>query len=302
MNTSDGKNILITGGSGLIGSRLTEMLLEKGYSVSHLSRKERNDPQITTYLWDPLKNYIEEDALANTDHVVHLAGENLAAHRWTDPFKKQIIESRTQSSLLLKEKITPYPNVKSVICASGIGIYKDENENWLDETSEHNNSFPAITCELWEAANSHYPCRTVILRTGLVLSYKGGALRELLKPFRFGIASYFGDGKFFQSWIHIDDLCKMYIYSIENQHVEGTYNAVAPNPVTNFALTKALQQALHKFSVPFPVPLFILKTILGEQSIIVTEGCRVSSNKIKGEGFDFIYNDVASALNNILNK
>ena len=135
MNDVKGKNVLITGGSGLIGSRLTELLLEKRYEVSHLSRKKNPTSPIKTYQWDPKAGFIEEGAFDNVDYVIHLAGENLAGHRWTESFKKTIVESRVQSSELLKKTIAISPKVKSIACASGIGIYKDENDQWIDESS-----------------------------------------------------------------------------------------------------------------------------------------------------------------------
>ena len=300
--SSQGNRILITGGSGLIGSRLTEMLLEKGYTVSYLGRKKNPDIKAFTYLWDPLKKTIDESALINADHIIHLAGESIAAHRWTKTNKKIIIESRTLSSQLLREKINSFANIKSVICASGIGIYKDQHDTWVREASEQSNSFPAVTCKLWEEANSHYTCRSVILRTGIVLSEKGGALPELIKTKNIGILPYFGNGKFYQSWIHIDDLCKMYIYAIENENLKGIYNAVSQNPVTNLELTKALRRALNKFLILFPVPKILLKIILGQKSIIVTEGQRVSPEKIVKEGFQFSYPVIDKALNNIFNN
>lgn len=299
MNTLKGKKVLITGGTGLIGSRLTEMLLESDYTVAHLSRKARADSKTETFEWNPAKNHIDEKALLNVDYVIHLSGENIAAHRWTNSFKKQVIESRVQSAELLKKIIIKSPQVKAIICASGTGVYKDENEKWVDEFSAHDNSFPALTCEQWEEANSHYPCRTVILRTGLVLSLKGGALPELYKPFRFGIAPYFGNGNFYQSWIHIDDMCRMYIHAIENIQLSGIYNAVAPIPVPNIELVKVLQSVTKQFSIRVPVPPLMLKILLGEKSIIVLAGCRVNSQKFVETGFKFIYKDINSALKNI---
>ena len=299
---SAGNRILITGGSGLIGTRLTALLLASGYDVAHLVRKRAKDASIENYLWDPLKKQIDTAAFINTDHVIHLAGENIAARRWTNAYKKIIVESRTLSAALLREKINAFPNVQSVICASGIGIYKDQQDHWINETSEQSTSFPADTCRQWESANGHYPCRTVILRTGIVLSQKGGALPELIQTKSFGVLPYFGNGWFYQSWIHIDDLCRMYIYAIENPNVQGIYNAVAPEPVTNMELIKAIRHALNKFLIIFPVPKILLRMILGEKAIIVTEGSRVSAEKIRKEGFQFRFNDINHALTDIFQK
>ena len=297
---NSGKRILITGGSGLIGSHLTAMLLEKGYTVAHLGRKKNPDTIIKTYLWDPSKNYIDENALMNADHVIHLAGENIAEHRWTKKNKRIIIESRTISSALLYKTISIYPNIISVTCASGIGIYKDQHDKWVSESSEQSNSFPALTCKLWEEANYHYTCRSSILRTGIVLTNSGGALPELIKTKKFGVIPFFGNGKFYQSWIHINDLCNMYIYSIENTSIKGIYNAVAPGPVTNLELSSAIRKSLQQFVMLLPVPKILLKIILGQKSIIVTEGCRVSPDKIIKAGFQFSFPEIGSALSDIL--
>ena len=299
---SEKKRILITGGSGLIGTRLTTMLLDKGYYVAHLSRNRTGNEKNKTYQWEPAAGKIEMDAFSDIDFIVHLAGENIASHRWTKDFKKKIIDSRIQSSLLLKEKLSANPNIKAILCSSASGIYKDEGEKWLDENSSHGTNFLAHTCEQWEASNNHFPCRTVILRTGIVLSDKSGALPELMMPFHFGLAVYFGSGNFYQSWIHLDDLCRMYIYCIENDSIQGIYNAAAPNPVTNIQLTNSLRKQIGKFTLLVSAPRFILKLILGEKSLIVTEGCRMSAKKIVSRGFQFLYSSIDDAFKNLVSK
>ena len=299
---SENKNILITGGSGLIGTRLTTMLLDRGYTVSHLSRKRTGLEKIKTYQWNPSEGIIEDEAFTDIHYIIHLAGENIASHRWTKDFKKKIIDSRVQSSLLLKEKMRGNKNINAIICSSASGIYKEEGDKWVDENSSHGNGFLSQTCEQWEASNSHFPCRTVILRTGIVLSEKNGALPELMKPLRFGFAVYFGKGNFYQSWIHVDDLCRMYIYCIEHNSIQGIYNAVAPNPVTNLELTNSLRKQISKFTMLVSAPLFMLKLILGEKSVIVTNGCRMSAKKIIGERFQFLYSSIDDALKNLIGK
>ncbi|MEP7262937.1 MAG: TIGR01777 family oxidoreductase [Bacteroidota bacterium] len=296
-------NILITGGSGMIGRHLTH-LLSKHYAVSWVGRSKKNIPDVHQYIWNPKSGTIDPEAIANADYIIHLAGENLADHRWTDSYKKKIIDSRIESTSLLQKKLNEIPNnVKAVICASAIGIYKDEGAAWQKEDSiTLADDFLGSVVKKWEEANSHFSCRTVICRFGIVLSEKGGAFPQLFLPLRFGVAPIFGNGKHYQSWIHIDDLSELLKFSIENDKVHGLYNAVAPAPVTFYDFMNTLQKVIKWPSVKIPFPAFLLKLFLGEKSVIVLEGSRVSSEKIQSEGFDFLYKDLSSAFSNLLKK
>lgn len=296
-------NILITGGSGMIGRHLTHLLSDQ-YAVSWVGRSKKNIPGVHQYIWNPSDGTMDPEAIANADYIVHLAGENLADHRWTAAYKQKIINSRVQSSSLLQKKLKEIPNnVKAVICASAIGIYKDEEANWQKEDSKDlSNDFLGDVVKKWEEANSHFPCRTVICRFGVVLSKDGGAFPQLFLPLKFGVAPVFGNGKQYQSWIHIDDLVQLLKFAIENERVNGLYNAVAPTPVTFYEFMNTLQKTIKWPSVKIPVPGFSLKLILGEKSVVVLEGSRVSSEKISTLGFNFLYKELQPAFTNLLKK
>lgn len=317
--------ILITGGTGLIGKALTSALLERGHSVIILSRKipkdadhsvskleMNNDRQRLSYaLWDIGKQSIDKNAISNADFIVHLAGASVAEKRWTTKRKNEIVESRTNSSSLLVKSLSETDNkVKAVISASGIGWYgspfseqseeKGTMKNPFIETDPPADDFLGETCRRWEASIEPAALmgkRLVKVRTGIVLSNEGGALSEFKKPLRFGLATILGSGKQIISWIHIDDLVRLYMYAIENEELAGVYNAVAPRPVTNKELMLALARKLKgKFFIAVHVPSFVLNLVLGEMSIEVLKSAAVSSAKIQDAGFIFQYPVVAPAI------
>ncbi|HKR04500.1 MAG TPA: TIGR01777 family oxidoreductase [Bacteroidia bacterium] len=298
------KNILIAGGSGLIGSRLTEMLLEKGYSVNILSRKKISENNIITYLWNPAGDFIEEAAIQNADHIINLAGEGIADKRWSVKRKKEIMHSRVNASKTIFNALQKnIHHVKSIVCASAMGYYSKNTNELLTEESETGSDFLASTVQHWEAANREFEktkLRTVIFRLGLVSSLKGGALAEMHKPLKFGIAAYFGNGNQYYSWIHIDDLCTMIMHAIENENTKGIYNAVSPHPEKNKNFMKIFAQAKGGFHLRMPVPRFVIKTMLGERASIVLDGQKVSSQKIEDTGFVFKYPDLRNALSNLI--
>lgn len=304
--------ILITGGTGLIGSALTKMLTAKGHKVIIVSRTEkRSDHNNISYtVWDLKSQKISERALVTADYIIHLAGAAVAEKRWNSERKKEIVESRIQSSTLLVKTLQEVPNkVKAVISASGIGWYgKDENRSAkkkaFTEDMRPDKEFLGETCRLWE--QSIQPVkeigkRLVKLRIGIVLSNEGGALPEFKKPVKFGIAGVLGSGKQVVSWIHIEDLCRMFMYAIENENMEGVYNAVAPTPVRNKELTLLLAQKMKgRFFVHMHIPAFLLKVLLGEMSIEILKSATVSSDKIRGAGFTFLYPSIETALDNLI--
>lgn len=300
------QQVLITGGSGLIGSRLSQLLLEKGYKVSHLSRSNRRKNGIEVYQWDIEKGIIEEGAIDTADYIVHLAGAGVADKRWTDHRKKVIINSRIDTANLLYEYLQKTPNkVKAFIGSSGISYYGDSGKEVKTETAAKGRGFLSDVTEVWEKATfkmNKLDLRTVAIRTGLVLSQKDGVLTKLALPVKFGIGNYFGDGQHYYSWIHIDDLCNIYIKAIEDESMQGVYNGVAPNPVTNkdFVLTIAKALGRPKFAVP--VPEFALRLALGEMADAVMEGIKVSSEKIEGEGFVFGFPKLLGALEDIYDR
>ena len=304
--------ILITGGTGLIGSALTKMLTGQGHKVIILTRTQKAavDNNISYAIWNTKSQKINEEAVASADYIVHLSGAGVADKRWTSARKKEIVESRQQGSALLVKALRHVPNnVKAVISASAIGWYgKDEDRSpkkkAFTEDMGADKGFLGETCRLWEESIEPVKDagkRLVKLRIGIVLSNDGGALPEFKKPVKFGIAGVLGSGRQVISWIHIEDLCRMFIYAIENESVAGVYNAVAPTPVTNKELTLLLAQKMKgRFYVDLHVPVFVLKTMLGEMSTEVLKSATVSAEKIRAAGFTFLYPSIESALDNLI--
>lgn len=304
--------ILITGGTGLIGSALTKMLTGQGHKVIILTRTQKPavDNNISYAIWNTNSQKINEEAVASADYIVHLSGAGVADKRWTSARKKEIVESRQQGSALLVKALMHVPNnVKAVISASAIGWYgKDEDRSpkkkAFTEDMDADKEFLGETCRLWEESIEPVKDagkRLVKLRIGIVLSNDGGALPEFKKPVKFGIAGVLGSGKQVISWIHIEDLCRMFIYAIENESVAGVYNAVAPTPVTNKELTLLLAEKMKgRFYVHMHVPVFVLKTMLGEMSTEVLKSATVSAEKIRSAGFTFLYPSIESALGNLI--
>jgi uncharacterized protein (TIGR01777 family) len=297
------KHILLTGGTGLIGTHLTQALLDKGYTVSHLGRKLGNNPKVKTYLWDVPKGEIDEACINEIDTIVHLAGAGVVDKRWSDKRKKEIIDSRTKSVGLIYQVLREKShNVKTIISASATGYYGDRGSELLTEESEPGSDFLAEVCIKWEAAadkGEDLDLRIVKFRTGIVLNKDGGALPQLANPIKWGIGSPLVNGEQWMPWIHWRDVVKMYIYGIENDSLSGAYNMTGPNPVTNKQLTKAVAEQLHKPLWTPNVPEFLLKLILGEMRIAVLESDRTSSKKIEDAGFEFDYPDLLVALKEI---
>jgi uncharacterized protein len=299
------KNVLITGGTGLIGSRLTEMLLERNFQVSHLSRGPGKG-QVKTYTWNPSKGTIDEEALRNADYIVNLAGAGLFDEKWNKSFKNEIIKSRTDAVDLICAKLkNSSHHVKSFICASAIGIYGDDTgESLITEDHPAGKDFLSEVATKWESAADKIQesgIRTVKVRTGIVLSNKGGALSIMSASISKGAGTVLGSGKQFVSWIHIDDICGIYIKAIEDENMRGAYNAAAPNPATNETLTHAIAKQLDK-TIHLPnVPGFALKLLLGsERAAVVLGSVKVSAEKIMRQGFQFKFSELEAALKNLL--
>jgi uncharacterized protein (TIGR01777 family) len=294
------EKILITGGTGLVGSRLSEMLIDSGYEVAHLSRQSGQFMHYKTFRWDINNNFIEERAISWADYIIHLAGAGVSEEKWTDERKKEILDSRAKSAKLISRCLEETPNhVKGFISASAVGIYGNSGEQLVTEESPYANDFLAEVCKKWEASSWEMHAlgiRTVILRTGIVLSDKGGALPQMAKPVKLMAGAPLGSGKQFMSWIHIDDLCHLYIKAIEETQFSGVYNAVSPNPVTNEDFTKALAEVMHRPLMMPKIPAFGLKLVLGEMCEIVLGGSRVSSAKVQHTGFTFEYQFIEEAL------
>jgi len=301
--------VLITGGTGMIGTALTKVLVQKNHEVIVLSRDKKNSSQknISYAVWNVNNGSIEEEAIRKADYIVHLAGANVAQKRWTTKRKKEIVGSRVDSGILLVKALTEIPNkVKAVVSSSAIGFYGPDpevpNPRPFVETDSSFDDFLATTVVEWE--NAIEPVkdlakRLVVFRTGIVLSNEGGAYKEFKKPLKFGIASVLGSGKQIVSWIHIDDLVRMYMEAIENINLNGVYNAVAPNPVSNEQLIQEIERQTKGFHITAKVPSFVLKTILGEMSIEVLKSTTVSPEKVEAEGFRFLYPTIQDAVKNL---
>jgi len=305
-------NFLITGGTGMVGSALTQRLTGSGHSVVILSRGARTskNPLIQYSSWDPYQGRIEENAIREADYIVHLAGANVAEKRWTAKRKQEILESRVRSGEFLVESLKKIPNrVKAVLGASAQGWYGAgsviPNPKPFVETDPAHSDFLGSTCQSWEQCLqplASMGIRLVQLRIGIVMSTNGGALAEFIKPVRFGISPILGSGKQIISWIHLDDLTCLIEWTLLNETVSGIYNAAAPNPVSNRSLMQVLSRACRRPFIPIPVPSFMLKLILGEMSIEVLKSTTMSVAKIQQAGFSFQFPRLEEALNDLLKK
>jgi len=297
------KHILLTGASGSIGKELTLLLLNKGYKVSHLSRKPGDNQYVETFVWDVPKGVIDPACIDGVDTIVHLAGAGVAEKRWTNARKKELADSRIKSieliySLLKKKK----HQVTKIISASATGYYGNRGDEWLTEDSAPGGDFLAKLCIDWEKAadeGASLGLTVLKLRTGIVLDKEGGALPKLAMPVKLGVGSPLGTGKQHMPWIHHQDVIDLYLYGIENQDLAGVYNMTAPNPVTNAQLTKTVAKQLKRPLWLPNVPAFVLKLLVGEMGIVILGGARVSPAKIERAGFQFKFPDIESALKEI---
>lgn len=296
------ETILITGGTGTIGKRLSQILTEKGYAVRHLSRSPSPTTSYPAFKWNIEEKYINPKALNNIDHIIHLSGENVGEGRWSSSRKKRILSSRVDTVHLLKDNYKGTP-LKSFISASGISYYGSKTSPEIfKENAPAGNDFLAQVSAKWEDAVRQFSAtnRTVILRTGVVLSPGEGALEKLSKPINMGIGSALGNGKQYVPWIHLEDICQMYVKAIEDNNMKGIYNAVASEHCTNEELTIAIAKQLGKKLWMPKVPSFVLHTLFGEMATIILEGSRIDNNKIKATGFHLEYDRLDKALNSLL--
>jgi uncharacterized protein len=299
------EKVLVTGGTGMIGRHLTNLLQEKGYEVVHLSRSAKGLPDIKTYQWDVENQILQEGALDKVTYIIHLAGAGIADKRWTEARKQVIRNSRVKSAQLLFRELKKIPHqVKAFITASGIDIYgKDRGDQLLTEESSFGEGFLPQVCKDWEGAADSFAelgIRVVKMRTGIVLSEKGGALEKITQPIRLGAGAPLGSGKQWMSWIHIKDLCKLYVFAVENENIHGSYNAVGKNAVTNKEMTKQIAHILNKPLILPNVPAFVLKIALGELASLVLGSKKVSSEKIRKEGFALEFENLPVALEDLL--
>ena len=300
--SSNTARILITGGSGLVGRYLTSALLSKGYEVSHLSRKANQFGRVRVFRWDPEKQILDPVVFEGVDYIIHLAGANLGEKRWTIARKKEIIASRVDSAKLLLRIIEENQiKLKAFISASAIGYYGSVTADRIfKENDKPGEDFMGTSCRLWEEAADNFNkigIRTVKIRSAIILE---SALSKLLKPARFGIFPVLGSGKQYMPFIHIDDLVSIYLLAISDETIEGAYNAVSPQHVTQQEFMQSLARAMNKPFFHPPVPAFVLKLILGEMADVVLKGSRISCEKINSKNYSFDHSDLLNSLTELI--
>ena len=301
------ETILIAGGAGLIGTNLSGKLKEKGYNVLLLSRKSKRGNSYSVYSWNPDKSEIENEAIKRADYIINLAGAGIGDKRWTKKRRELILDSRVKTSELIFNKIQETgKKPKAFITASGIGYYgSDTSEKIFSETDPPAADFIGQVCQQWEQAADQFEksgIRTVKIRTGIVLSKKGGALSRMAVPVKFWIGSALGSGKQYLPWIHIDDLCDIYVRAIEDAKMTGAFNAVAPQHVSNREFMRTLAQVMGKpFFFP-AIPSVVLKLLYGKMSDILLYGSRISAEKIISAGYEFKFPGLANALKDLFIK
>jgi uncharacterized protein (TIGR01777 family) len=299
--------VLIGGGSGMIGTRLSELLTNKGYKVLHLSRNRDINAPIPKYHWDLETGEIDMEAINQADFIINLAGAGIADKRWTKDRKSLIINSRVESTLLLKKALEQRDQApKAIICASAIGFYGDRNNEQLtEESAPGRDGFLSESVQAWENASQQLKgldSRLVIIRIGVVLSTKGGALEPFVLQNKFRIGTYFGDGQQWYSWIHIDDLCRIFIEAIENEDMKGTYNGVSPEPKKLYNFVKDIAEARHTKAFMIPAPTFAMRLAMGEMADVVLSSAKVSSAKIEKTGFQFKHPKLVEAVRHLIDE
>ena len=294
------KKVLITGGTGLIGKRLSFLLASRGYEVRILSRSNSLKNNYKTFLWNVTEQYINDSAFEGLNHIIHLAGAGIADKRWSEKRKKEIIASRVASTNLLYNTVkrlkTP---LSSFISASATGYYGSvTTETIFEEIDKPAKDFLGKVCSLWENSIFQFneiKIRTVALRTGIVLSKDGGALKKMKTP----VITALGNGKQYMPWIHIDDLCELYIKAIQDEQFKGAFNAVSSEHISNLSFSKKISKIFNHPFLAIGVPSFILQIVFGEMSTIILNGSRISANKIQQAGFKFKFENLEKALKNL---
>ncbi|TAN18425.1 MAG: TIGR01777 family protein [Chitinophagaceae bacterium] len=304
------QTVLITGGTGMIGSALALFLQEEGYRIIVLTRKtgnfERKDG-IRYAKWDPRNNEMDMEALGEADHIVHLAGANIGRGKWTREKKKEIRDSRITGTRFLMELLSRFPNkVISFISASATGYYRPNEDLFLKEMDAASGDFLGEVCASWEAEAQRMATlgkRVVILRTGIVLSATGGMLPALVQPLKLGIAAVPGTGQQWISWIHIRDLVRLYATAVNNIHLNGIINAVTPFPVTQLQLVTHLAHVIKgKYYLPFYCPAFFLRLFMGEKGAELLKSSKVSAEKLLQTGFEFSFPTVEGAMEDLYGR
>lgn len=301
--------VLITGATGLVGQELVVQCHAEGYDVHFLTTSKNklvSESNYKGFYWNPKVGEIDENCLKDVSVIINLAGASISK-RWTSSYKQEILDSRTDTLNTLYHLLSELPEhqVTSFISASAIGIYPNSLDNYYEEEEiSVDNSFLGEVVTAWEHKTNEFKAlglKVSKVRIGLVMSAKGGALPEIAKPVRLYAGAAFGSGEQWQSWIHITDLARMFIFIAEN-NLKGVFNGVSPNPVTNNRLVKEIAKILEKPLFLPNIPKFVMQTILGEMSYILFASQRVSSKKIEKEGFVFEYQNICKALEDIYEK
>lgn len=298
--------VLITGATGLIGQEIVKQCHDHGHQINYLTTsksKLSENPNYKGFYWNPSQGEIDHNCLKNVDTIINLVGASISK-RWTPSYKKEILESRTKTAEVLQHAIRYHKyNIKQVVSASAIGIYPSSLTNYYDESNNAiAKSFLGEVVQKWEKAVDGFKelgCSVVKIRIGLVLATTGGALPEIVKPIKVGAGAAFGSGKQWQSWIHISDLARLFYFAL-NKDLQGVYNGVAPNAVTNKELTKVAAAVLNKPLLLPNIPKVAMKLILGEMHMLLFESQRVSAQKIESQGFQFNFSNLKPALEDLL--
>jgi uncharacterized protein len=302
------KEIIIAGGTGLIGTVLCRMLLSSGYRVNVLSRHTRtsNIPELQYYKWDIAKKEIPVDLFYQSDTIINLSGANVGERRWNEIYKNEIMESRVKSTRLIVDILRNTDHkIKTFLNGSAIGYYGINFSRPAEEDDQAGDDFMAKVCVAWESEARKLDSekvRLVIARTGIVFSSIEGAMHQMMTPIKLFAGAALGSGNQMVSWIHIDDVCRALIFAMENTNVIGPINLVAPHPATNLAITRALAKVLRRPILLPGIPEFILKLILGEFATSVTGSQIVSARKLLNAGFEFNHPQLEEAIQDLISN
>lgn len=300
------KTVLLTGATGLIGSHILPILKQQGFRIHLFSRSANQVAHAdAVFLWNLETGELDEQAFDGVTHIIHLAGAGIAEKHWTDERKAEILSSRVKpAAMLLKALLKRNQQLETYVSASAVGWYGAVTDNHLHaEVEPAAEDFLGETCRLWEQSADAFESisnRVVKIRTGVVLARESGALPQMMKPFKFYSGSPLGSGKQQIPWIHIEDIARVFAEACMNTNWTGAYNASATTSCSNRDFSKALAKTMNRPLLPISVPSFVLKILLGEMSVVVLEGSRISNQKITNAGFEFNYTKLESALENLI--
>jgi uncharacterized protein (TIGR01777 family) len=298
------KTILIAGGTGLVGQLLAQTLKDEGYKIRLISRSKPVNSVFPTFLWNVEKGVADGNAFKEVDIVINLAGSGVADKLWTERRKKEITESRVKSNQLLAYCFKNYHRPALYISAGAIGFYGHREDEILTEEYAAGDDFLSKSCTAWENAvleTADHDTRLILFRIGIVLSPRGGALQKMLLPWKMGISTSFNPGNQWYSWIHEEDLVRLFVFGIQNEQIEGIYNAVSPNPEKMYDFAKAMKaQSKLPWRMVWSIPFTLLTAAMGEMSTVLTNSARVSSEKIIRAGFQFTFKKMDEALKNLI--